>query len=117
MKNETLQESAKRAEHAVLSRMAGSSSMKKRKGRKMRKGRSNVSYSIVASASAVSASAVSASAKASKPPVKKQPKRQDEVVVRGAPVSGGRDLTTIPNELDAKYLKLDLDGTLRPTVI
>ena len=26
-------------------------------------------------------------------------------------------MTTIPNELDAKYLKLDLDGTLRPSII
>ena len=32
-------------------------------------------------------------------------------------MTGGRDLTTIPNELDAKYLQLDPDGTLRPTVI
>ena len=39
------------------------------------------------------------------------------MVVKGSPVSGGRDLTTIPNELDAKYLKLDLDGTLRPSII
>ena len=38
-------------------------------------------------------------------------------MVKGTLVSGGRDLTAIPNELDAKYLKLDLDGTLRPTVI
>ena len=37
--------------------------------------------------------------------------------MKGSPVSGSRDLTTIPNELDAKYLELDLDGTLRPTVI
>ena len=37
--------------------------------------------------------------------------------MKGSLVSGGRDLTSIPNELDDKYLKLDLDGTLRPTVI
>merc|ERR1712070_1251357 len=43
---------------------------------------------------------------------------QDEVVVKGTPVEGApRDLTTIPNELDAKYLALDTEGTLRPTTI
>jgi len=42
---------------------------------------------------------------------------EPQVIVRNVLLSGDRDLTTIPNELNAKYLTLDLDGTLRPTAI
>ena len=33
------------------------------------------------------------------------------------PKSVGRDLTNLPDELDAKYLEIDPEGTLRPTII